>query len=56
MSEFPIWLQISIAVGPAIAVYAGVRADLREAMTVAKNAEKHADGAHDRIDGMMQRR
>jgi len=46
-------LQIIIAVGSGLAVYAGIRADLARLHERATNAQSSADKAHERIDHLL---
>jgi hypothetical protein len=51
MPEWLIFVIGQVCVG--IGVYGGIRADLREALTLARNAEKSSTAAHDRIDDLI---
>jgi len=53
MSEIPFWVQLALALGGPVGVYAGIKADLTAALIEAKNAKESADKAHSRIDNIL---
>lgn len=48
-------LQVMLAVGAGISVYAAIRADLAKAIAKAEEAAAAANKAHDRIDSLIMR-
>ena len=46
--------QVMGIVGPAVGVYAAVRADLAKLHAIASGASQSADKAHNRIDGLYR--
>jgi hypothetical protein len=52
----PVILFLLAQLVTAGGTYAAIRADLREAIVSAHNAEKRADTAHERIDRLQEKR
>lgn len=50
------FLQILVAIGSGASVYAAIRADLARLHEIATNAAKVGEGAHRRIDEIMDHR
>lgn len=48
-------IQIVLSLAAAGGVYAGIRADLREAMLNASDAKKSANEAHGRLDSHIEK-
>lgn len=48
-------MQVIAAVGPAVAVYGAIKADLARALAKAETAEAAANTAHARIDSHLER-
>jgi len=48
-------LQLVLAVGSAVGVYAGIKSDLTAALIEAKSAKDSANMAHRRIDDILQK-
>lgn len=55
MNELPLWVQLVLAAGGPIAVYAGIKADLTAALIEARNAKESAHMAHSRIDKILEK-
>lgn len=55
MTDFPFWVQLALALGGPIGVYAGIKADLTAALIEARNAKESANSAHNRIDKILEK-